>query len=174
VSTRRFVDTVGPLPADGDELDLPVDGLADDLDVVERTGERRGELRERRRDVRDRHAGLLGVRAVVDPDGEDLPRRRYGGAEVGVHEGPRGGRDRRCELDERRPVVVDGHGVGPESALGCRGDVGDLVAEDEGGAAVDVGELHKWAPSKGRRAVARWVRRSSSSVDASAALGAVP
>ena len=67
-------DAVGPRADDGDELDLPVDGVADDLDVVERAGERRRELRERGRHLGHGHARLLGVAAVVEADGEHLPR----------------------------------------------------------------------------------------------------
>ena len=44
-------DPVGAGADHRDQLDLPVDGLADDLDVVEGTGQRRGELGEGGRHV---------------------------------------------------------------------------------------------------------------------------
>ena len=99
-------DAVGA-PADHrDQLDLPVDGLADDLDVVERTAERRRELGERRRDLGHRHARLLRVAAVVEPDREHLTGPGDRAAEVGLDEwrGP-GGHAVAAHVDERRPTA---------------------------------------------------------------------
>src|SRR3546814_7472296 len=72
-----LVDPIGEGADHGDELDLPIDGPADDLDVVERSGERCRELSEGGRHARDGHAGLPGVAPVVQSDGEHLPRRRH-------------------------------------------------------------------------------------------------
>ena len=70
----------------GDELHLPVDGVAGDLDVVERTGQRRGKLREGGGHIRHDHAGLFSVAAVVDADGEHLPWSGHRIAQRGLHE----------------------------------------------------------------------------------------
>ena len=53
----------------------------------------------------------------------------------------------RGELDERGPVVVDAHRVGPEPAAGRVVDVGDRPVEDEDGTTAVVGQLHAVAPS---------------------------
>ena len=64
------------------------------------------------------HAGLLGVAAVVQPDGEHLARCGHRAAEVGLDERRGAGGDAGGEVDERGPVVVDAHRVGTEAAAG--------------------------------------------------------
>ena len=66
----RFGDTVRGAPDDDDEFDLPIGDVADDLDVAEGIVERSRELGERRRDLGHGGAGLAGVLAVVEADGE--------------------------------------------------------------------------------------------------------
>ena len=80
-------DAVGGAADDDDELDLPVDGVADDRDVVEWPGEAGGELGEHGRDLGWRHAGFLGVAAVVEADGEHLAGLRHRVAQLGFDEG---------------------------------------------------------------------------------------
>ena len=167
------VDAVGGAADDDDELDLPVDRGAGDGDVVERPGEAGGELREHRRDLGEGGAGLLGVAAVVEPDGEHLARPRHRVAQRGFDErtGRRG--DGGGEVAELVPLVVEGHRVGTEASVGCGGDIGDLITEDERGAAVDVGELHCRAPCRAGWFASR-VRRWSMRVAAPAGEVAVP
>ena len=158
------VDAVGGAADDDDELDLPVDRRADDGDVVEGPGEAGGELREDGGDLRQGGAGLLGVAAVVEPDGEHLPRSWHRVPQCGFDEraGWRGDGGR--EVVELVPLVVEGHRVGTEASVGCGGDVGDLITEDERGAAVDVGELHSRAPCRAgwcASRVRRWSMRAA-------------
>lgn len=81
-------------PADhGDELDFPVDGVADDLDVVERPSERRRELGERGRHIGDGHPGFGGMVAVVDSDREHLPGCGHRATQLGFDERRSSGRD---------------------------------------------------------------------------------
>ena len=65
----------------------------------------------------DRHARLFGVPPVVEPDREDLPRRRHGAAEVGLDERTRRPIDGPSEVDELSPAVEQGHGVGVEPTV---------------------------------------------------------
>ena len=166
-------DAVGGAADDDDELDLPVDRRADDRDVVERPGEAGGELREDGRDLGEGHAGLLGVAAVVEADGEHLAGSRHRVAQCGFDEraGCRG--DGGGEVAELVPLVVEGHRVRAEAPVGGGGDVGDLVTEDEGGAAVDVGKLHRRAPCRAGWVASR-VRRCSTRAAAPAGEAAVP
>ena len=168
-----LVDSVGGAADDDDELDLPVGGVADDFDVVEGPGEAGRELREHDRDLGQGHAGLLGVAAVVEADGEHLAGSRHRVAQVGLDEGAGPGGDGGGEVPEGVPLVVEPHGVGTEATVGGGGDVGDLVTEDERGAAVEVGKLHRMAPSRAGWISSR-VRRWSMRAAAAAGDAAVP
>ena len=135
-------DAVGAPTDHDDQLHLPVDAAAHDLDVVEGTAEAGGVLREGGRHLGQRHPALLGVAPVVEADGEHLPWRGHRTAEVGLDERVGRGGDGRREVDERVPVVVDAAEVGTEATVGGLGDIGDAVVEHEGGASGVVGELH--------------------------------
>ena len=142
-----FVHAIGARADHRDQLDFPVDRVADDLDVVERSRQRGGEFGERRRHGRDRQARLLGVTAVVQPDREHLAGLGYGTPELRFHERRSSGGHARREVDERRPVVEDAHHVGTEPAAGRVVDVGDRVVDDDRGPPVVVGQLHRVLPS---------------------------
>jgi hypothetical protein len=164
--------TVGAAADHGDEFHLPVDVRPHQLDVVERPGEGRRELGEGGGHGGHGHPRLLGVAAVVEPDREHLARARCRVAERLVVERLGRCRHTRRELDERVPVVVQGHDIRAESTAGGAFDVGDAVVEHQRGAAVVVCELHVEVPSgDGSRS---WDRRSASSRAAPAASVAVP
>ncbi len=166
-------DPVGGAADDDDEFDFPVDGVAGDGDVVEGSGEAGGEFGEHRRDLGWRHAGFLGVAAVVEADGEHLAGSWHRVAQLGFDEGTGPGGDGRGEVPEGVPLVVEGHRVGVEAPIGCSGDVGDLVTEDKGGAAVEVGKFRRRAPCRVGWVASR-VCRCSTSAAVSAWEAAVP
>ena len=111
-------------------------------------GDAAGELGEHGRLAgRDGEAGLGGVLAVVQADGQHLPRRRGGGAQLAGHHRrpalPAGGRR---PGGEGVPVVVDGLRVGAEPAAAVLLDVvGDLVpgvAGEDDETTCQVGDAH--------------------------------
>ena len=80
-------DAVGASADDGDELDLPVDAARPTISMSSKGPARlAGNLVNVAGHVRDGHARLLGVAAVVEADGEDLARRGHRAAEVGLDE----------------------------------------------------------------------------------------
>ena len=93
---------------------------------------------------------------------------RRGGRAVGIPGG-----DGRGEVAEGVPLVVEGHRVGAEAPTRCGGDVGDLVTEDDRGAAVEVGKFNKRAPCRVGWLTSR-VRRCSMSADAPSGERVVP
>ena len=105
-------DPEGAAADDGDELDLPVGAAAvRQLDLGDRAGDAARPLGEHDgRFFRHGEAGLGGVLGVVQPDGEHLPRRGRGRAQVGGVEGcgcrtvlRRGRRGRRRPPSRRTP-----------------------------------------------------------------------
>ena len=76
-------------PIDDDQLHFPVDGAVGQLDLGEGAGDAGRELGERGRHGGHVHARLGGVRPVVEPDGEHLPRRRHRRSQVALVERPR-------------------------------------------------------------------------------------
>ena len=90
---------------------------AGDLHGVVGAGQAGRELGEHGRYVGDGQAGLLGVAAVVDADGEHLGRSGHRVAQLGGDERPGPGSDAAGELDEGVPVPVEGHGVGSEASV---------------------------------------------------------
>ena len=166
-------DPVSGAADDDHELDFPVDGVADDSDVVEWSGEAGRELGEHGRDLGRRHAGFLGVAAVVEADGEHLAGLRHRVAQLGFDKGTGRGGDGRGEVAKGVPLVVKAHRVGAEAPSRCSDDVGDLVTEDEGGAAVEVGKFHRKAPCRVGWVASR-VRSCSTSAAAPSGERALP
>ena len=107
------------------------------------------ELGEDRGDLGEGHAGLLGVAAVVEPDGEHLSGPWHRARSAASTSGPvaavtSAAKSRNVVPVGRRRAI----GSGPKRPPDAVGDVGDPIAEHEHGAAVDVGELHCRAPCR--------------------------
>src|SRR4029450_7747145 len=130
-------------PADHDhQLRLVIDVPRRDRDVGAGAREAVRELREHHRCLRDLEAGLLGVRAVVEPDRQHLCRTGDGWTEANrigelleaAGRQPRGPFPQRVPCPERR------HGIGREPAAGDALDVEEAIAVHELRATVERGQ----------------------------------
>jgi hypothetical protein len=138
---------VAPLAADdGHQFDLPVGvAAARQHDVAARAGDARGELGEHHwLLVRARETRLGGVAVVVQADGENLARRRRGGAQVVWLERRRAGVVRAGRpLGELIPPLVDRLRISLEPAVTGLGHINPArVAGQKGEAAGHVGDPH--------------------------------
>ena len=113
----RFGYPVGEAPHHHDQLHLPVDHVARELDRVERAAQRRGVLREDGGDRREIHARLGGVARVVEADREHLARCGRRGAQRELVERLHVARCRAGPGTQLGPLLEPRRRVGAEASV---------------------------------------------------------